>query len=105
MPRFTMLWIALICLLPSLGGCRICQSPEDATYAAFGGVWDRADPVSGRVGSAFEPAEGMVARQAGSPPQPLNGDLEFDDLPEMLPLDEEDDEFYYETRNRATQSR
>jgi hypothetical protein len=40
-------------------GCTMCQQPlEDYTYAAYGGVVQRADMTHGRVGSAFTPAEG-----------------------------------------------
>ncbi len=40
-------------------GCTMCaQTPEDYTYAAYGGIVQRADRVHGRVGSAFSPAEG-----------------------------------------------
>jgi hypothetical protein len=43
-------------------GCTMCpQTPEDYTYAAYGGLIQRADMMHGRVGSAFAPAEGIPA--------------------------------------------
>jgi hypothetical protein len=38
----------------------MCPQPaEDYTYAAYGGLIQRADMMYGRVGSAFAPAEGV----------------------------------------------
>jgi hypothetical protein len=38
----------------------MCPQPaEDYTYAAYGGLIQRADMMHGRVGSAFAPAEGV----------------------------------------------
>jgi hypothetical protein len=97
MSRLSMLLVALvICLVPA-AGCTICQSPEDRAYAAFGGVWERHDPESGRVGSAFEPAEGMVITRG----QSTTRILESDDLE----MDDEDGEFYYEDYERTQFSR
>jgi hypothetical protein len=42
-------------------GCAMCSSCLDDTYAAYGGKWQRADPVQGRVGSAFDPAGTTLA--------------------------------------------
>lgn len=49
-----------MCLLPLCIGCAMCGSQDDYTYAAFGGRWQRDDPINGRVGSAFAPAGAMV---------------------------------------------
>lgn len=38
----------------------MCAGTDDFTYAAFGGRWQRDNPVEGRVGSIFAPAGGMV---------------------------------------------
>lgn len=56
-------------------GCTMCpQPPEDYTYAAYGGLIQRADMMHGRVGSAFAPAEGaaeMVHEYEGAYPGPV----------------------------------
>jgi hypothetical protein len=84
MSRFLLL---LLCssLIPS-GGCTICQHHEDLTYAAFGGVWERQDPIGGRVGSAFDPAEGPYSGGRRSDPPPL--DPENGEYPDEYELDD-----------------
>ena len=63
---------ALICCLYLLmaggSGCAICQAPDDANYAAFGGLVERVDPAHGRAGSAFAPAEATVVGEENAPP-------------------------------------
>jgi hypothetical protein len=65
-------WLASIGLVMwGVSGCSMCpQSPEDYTYAAYGGLLQRADRIHGRVGSAFAPAEGAPA----GPPTPIDHD-------------------------------
>lgn len=48
---------AMILLFPLIftAGCVICDSPFDNHYASSGGSIQRADPVNGRVSSAFAP--------------------------------------------------
>ena len=54
--------LVLMAGLGLLSGCRMCaQTPEDYTYAAYGGLIQRGDMLHGRVGSAFSPAEGVPA--------------------------------------------
>lgn len=53
-------------LLPAIAallctGCTLCQNPDDATYAYFGGLIPRANPTCGRVGSAFDDASGGIS--------------------------------------------
>ena len=45
-------------------GCAMCPGPDDYTYSAFGGRWQRDDMVEGRVGSAFAPS-GSIAVDDG----------------------------------------
>ncbi|MGE0755371.1 MAG: hypothetical protein AB7F89_01275 [Pirellulaceae bacterium] len=47
--------LACVLLLLATSGCAICGSCDDYTYSAEGGLWQRLDPVYGRVGSAFTP--------------------------------------------------
>ena len=65
-------------------GCAMCSSPFDYDYAAYGGKHDRVDRCRGRVGSAFEPAEGRLvpapAEEAIAPGDP--------ESPPMPPIDE-----------------
>jgi hypothetical protein len=58
-------WL-LLAMLPLSLGCAMCASTEDYTYAAYGGRWQRDDPVTGRVGSAFLPGGSMVISDLGS---------------------------------------
>ncbi len=51
-------------LVASLSGCAICQGPYDDTYSAYGGRWQRLDPVNNRVGSAFVDAGTRVTDDA-----------------------------------------
>lgn len=37
----------------SLVGCSMCCGPDDFNYPTYGGIHQRADPASGRVGSIF----------------------------------------------------
>jgi hypothetical protein len=45
-------------------GCSLCCTPYDDAYPAYGGKWQREDRYHGRVGSAFEPAGGMVTGES-----------------------------------------
>lgn len=54
-PRVLLIATAII-LLGLAPGCRICGSCEDADYPAYGGVWQRTNRTTGRVGSVFDPA-------------------------------------------------
>lgn len=51
--------LLLLSLLAS--GCAMCCSPDDYTYSAFGGRWQREDMLEGRVGSAFAASGSVVA--------------------------------------------
>jgi hypothetical protein len=63
--------LAVTLLLSSLVGCAMCDSSQDCTYTASGGLWQRENPCHGRVGSLFDPADGgaltevPVAQQEG----------------------------------------
>ena len=56
------LWVAML-VLAGLTGCAMCDNSQDGTYPAFGGKWQRDNPVSGRVGSLFDPAGVQVTDQ------------------------------------------
>ena len=55
-------WVAML-VLAGLTGCAMCDNSQDCTYPAFGGKWQRDNPVSGRVGSLFDPAGVEVTDQ------------------------------------------
>jgi len=58
-------WVATL-MLAGLTGCAMCDNAEDFGYSAFGGKWQRDNPYSGRVASAFDPA-GMQVLDSGMP--------------------------------------
>lgn len=58
--------VVLLGVTMLLGGCAICASPDDGTYAAYGGAWERDDRCCGRAGSTLSSAGPPVGRL--SPP-------------------------------------
>lgn len=52
--RYIAGWLVLV-VVP-LAGCRICADCDPEAYPAYGGVWERTNRDSGRVGSIFDPA-------------------------------------------------
>lgn len=89
-------WLAC---LPLFVGCSICQSPEDYTYNAFGGRWERADRCQGRVGSAFTPESAQMA--------PVNTvsrtEVETSELPATLDAPPAEEETVYLEPTTPTQ--
>lgn len=68
-------------LLATVSGCTVCPGPDDYTYSAFGGRWQRHDMLQGRVGSAFAPAgvkagEDPAAEGSGAPTDVDGGQLQ-----------------------------
>ena len=55
-------WVAAL-VLAGLTGCAMCDNSQDCTYPAFGGKWQRGNPLSGRVGSLFDPAGVHISEQ------------------------------------------
>lgn len=55
MSRKQYIWVAML-MLAGFSGCAMCDNAHDSSYAAFGGKWQRDNPYSGRVASAFDPA-------------------------------------------------
>ena len=53
-------WSVLFC---NLLGCSICCTPYDDYFAAYGGLYERANMTQGRVGSLFDPAP-LVTKDA-----------------------------------------
>ena len=60
----------LALLILPLMGCVMCSQSLDADYTARGGAWERHNPTSGRVGSAFSdagaPASHVSAEENGA---------------------------------------
>ena len=54
------LWLTLFGLIAIQSGCAICCAPDDPTYAAMGGLFERHDATRGRVGSAFSDVASRV---------------------------------------------
>jgi hypothetical protein len=46
-------WALPSVLVITAAGCQLCCPPYMDDYATVGGKWNRADPTTGRVGSAF----------------------------------------------------
>ena len=67
-------------------GCAICSAPDDGAYAAYGGVFERADRCCGRVFSAFQPA-GIVVDSAPMEGELLSPEEALEWEAEMLPLE------------------
>ena len=69
------------CLALLISGCAMCSSCDDYAYGAYGGLWQRADRVHGRVGSAFtdvgvEVMDGEVvdnSEELSPQPEPTEG--------------------------------
>jgi len=75
--------LCFVCLMSwvvSSLGCAVCFSPDDYTYGAYGGRWQRHDLSSGRVGSAYA--------EAGYDTMFELSDAETPDEPELLPGDD-----------------
>ena len=85
---------SLLALAAAISGCAMCGSPYDDTFDAQGGLWQRTDPTSGRVGSLFEPAGTKAGEGAteyvsttGDQPtpgeEPITDEVIIDELPGM----------------------
>lgn len=95
-------------------GCRLCCDREDPAYAAYGGLWERTERNSGRVGSLFDPAGARVAdltdREAPAenddarsniiPPQRLDREPQDADEPQQPEPQKPDDETEEEFQER-----
>jgi len=68
-------WIAML-MLAGFSGCAMCDNAHDSSYAAFGGKWQRDNPYSGRVASAFDPA-GMQVLDSRTPMEIMDEDEEI----------------------------
>ena len=69
---------SMLSLLTTMTGCAICCSPEDYTYATFGGKYERVDPSYGRVGSIYSDPNatlGTPFEPKAVDPAPLNQQL------------------------------
>lgn len=58
--RDSLLAYMFAALLAVSSGCAMCSNPDDCTYSAYGGRWQRADPCCGRVGSVFDAADVQI---------------------------------------------
>ncbi|QEF99945.1 hypothetical protein Mal15_40120 [Stieleria maiorica] len=58
----TLLGLSLLCCVVTTStGCRLCCDREDQAYSAYGGIWERTQRNSGRVGSLFDPGGARTA--------------------------------------------
>ncbi len=69
-------WLGIVGL-PFFFGCStMCQGPDDCSYSAIGGSWQRTDFQYGRVGSAFTPEVGSrVAEMPADSQMPVEAEL------------------------------
>jgi hypothetical protein len=101
-------------------GCRLCCDSEDAAYPAYGGVWERTDRDSGRVGSLFDPGgarqSSLSTKESADQYQdalrrmgPMNGEESEDDqgeddpsrdAPEQKKFDSESEEEFQQRRKK-----
>lgn len=82
----TTLGLFLIAVVLSTGtGCRLCCDAEDNDYPAYGGVWERTNRSSGRVGSLFDPGGARVANLL--PRDSADGDN--DGQTDLFPFDDQ----------------
>lgn len=58
--RAALVFSMILCVLVASTGCRLCCDREDAAFAAYGGIWERTERNSGRVGSLFDPGGARV---------------------------------------------
>jgi len=68
--------LAVLLMVSSLTGCRICADCEDRAYPTYGGLWQRTIRDHGRVGSLFDPAGGLTFDLAARNAPPGADELE-----------------------------
>ncbi|TWU66310.1 hypothetical protein [Crateriforma conspicua] len=69
-------WLAIAVAATTLTGCRLCSTCEMEDYSAYGGIWERTQRDSGRVGSLFDPAGVRGASLASKSDPPSAAELE-----------------------------
>ena len=79
---FGLLMVAAMVMTGS--GCRLCCDSEDVAYPAYGGLWERTNRNSGRVGSLFDPG----GARGGNMATKESTDKLEDALKRMAPLRE-----------------
>jgi hypothetical protein len=85
----TFIGLLLIAAVASTGsGCRLCCDSEDIAYGAYGGVWERTNRDSGRVGSLFDAGGARVSSL--SPRDSIENAA--DQRSRILPWEDEDDD-------------
>ena len=84
----TFIGLLLIAAVASTGsGCRLCCDSEDIAYGAYGGVWERTNRDSGRVGSLFDAGGARVSSLS-----PRDSVENVDDQrSRIIPLEQEED--------------
>jgi hypothetical protein len=63
-------------------GCAMCCAPFDWDYPCVGGRWERHNPTSGRVGSAFDEAGGPIAVATTTSATPVPANAAPTDMPQ-----------------------
>ena len=98
---FTMTFLVLS-LLP---GCRLCCEPDTEAFPAYGGVWERTQRNSGRVGSILDP--GGVQNSALLPREQANkiNTLQLPESPEDNLMEGEGDSSKEGTEPETEQER
>jgi hypothetical protein len=68
--------LSVLGLLAMTSGCAMCCAPFDNNYPCLAGRWNRTNPTTGRVGSAFEqvgmPTESPSPNADEPTPAPAN---------------------------------
>jgi len=92
MMRKQFVWVATL-MLAGLTGCAMCDNAEDFGYSAFGGKWQRDNPYSGRVASAFDSAgrqvfESGMPTEAGMPTEIMEEEEEEEVIEPLMEMPE-----------------
>ncbi|WP_146522835.1 hypothetical protein [Stieleria varia] len=56
-----LLALLMVTTLVLSSGCRLCCDPDDGSFSAYGGSWERTRRDGGRVGSLFDPGGAKIA--------------------------------------------
>lgn len=61
--QFRLMQMTMVAVIAtSACGCRICCNTDDEAYGAYGGLWERTNRSSGRVGSLADPGGAVASR-------------------------------------------
>ena len=98
MPRS---YCVVLLAVASLSGCAMCANPHDCKYPGYGGIIERIDQSSGRVGAyygpqpVFGPGQVAIAPDVSTEPPPVQpstpapGLETLPETPELIPPEDD----------------